>query len=270
MEKLIITVAPTGNVPTRETNPNLPVTPDEIAEDIYRCYQAGAAVAHIHARNEVGEPTADAEFFAAIAERVRQKCAMIIQFSTGARAGKTAAERGACIALAPEMASLTTGSSNFSNSVNLNPPELIIALAQKMNQHGVKPEIEVFDLSALEYAKYLVKKEILKEPLHINLVFGVPGSMGGTARNLFFLVESLPVSCTWSVTAIGKAHRQLSVLGMSLGGHVRTGLEDLNELEADKPVSNLQLVERVVALSKAYGREIATPAEARKILGLSS
>ncbi len=114
MEKLIITVAPTGNVPTRETNPNLPVTPDEIAEDIYRCYQAGAAVAHIHARNEAGEPTADANVFVEIAERVRQKCDIVIQFSTGARAGKTAAERGACIALKPEMASLTTGSSNFS------------------------------------------------------------------------------------------------------------------------------------------------------------
>ncbi len=269
MEKLIITVAPTGNVPTRETNPSLPLTPDEIAEDIFRCYQAGAAVAHLHARNEAGEPTADVEVFAAITERVRHKCDMIIQFSTGARAGKTVAERGACIALKPEMASLTTGSSNFSNSVNFNSPELIIELAQKMDQNGVKPEIEVFDLSALEYAKYLVKKEILKPPLHINLVLGVPGSMGGTARNLFFLVESLPANCTWCVTAIGKAHRQLSALGLVLGGHVRTGLEDLNELEAGIPVSNLQLVQRVATLAKAYGREIATPAEARKILGLS-
>ena len=269
MEKLIITVAPTGNVPTRQDNPCLPITPDEIAEDIYRCYQAGAAVAHLHARNEAGEPTADADVFAEIAERVRQKCDMIIQFSTGARAGKTAAERGACIALKPEMASLTTGSSNFVNSVNINSPELIIELAQKMDQSGVKPEIEVFDLSALEYAKYLVKKEILKPPLHINLVHGVPGSMSGSARNLFFLVESLPENCTWCVTAIGKAHRQLSALGLALGGHVRTGLEDLNELEAGKPVSNLQLVQRVAALAKAFGREMATPAEARKILGLS-
>jgi 3-keto-5-aminohexanoate cleavage enzyme len=269
MEKLIITVAPTGNVPTRETNPNLPLTPDEIAEDIYRCYQAGAAIAHLHARNEAGKPTADADVFAKIAERVRQKCDMIIQFSTGARAGKTAVERGASIELKPEMASLTTGSSNFANAVNFNSPELIIELAQKMNQNGVKPEIEVFDLSALEYAGYLVKKKILKEPLHINLVLGVPGSIGGTARNLFFLVESLPANCTWCVTAIGKAHRQLSALGLALGGHVRTGLEDLNELEAGKPVSNLQLVQRVAALAKAYDREIATPAEARKILCLS-
>jgi len=100
-------------------------------------------------------------------------------------------------------------------------------------------------------------------------VLGVPGSLSGSARNLFFLVESLPQNCTWTVTAIGKAHRQLSALALVLGGHVRTGLEDLNELEAGKPVSNLELVQRVAALAKAYNREIATPAEARQILGLS-
>ncbi|MBM4235226.1 MAG: 3-keto-5-aminohexanoate cleavage protein [Firmicutes bacterium] len=269
MEKLIITIAPTGNVPTREINPFLPLTPEEIAEDIYLCHQAGAAVAHIHARDGNGKPTADPEVFTQIARQVQQKCDIIIQFSTGARAGKTAAERGACIALKPEMASLTTGSTNFSNSVNFNPPKLIAELAQKMNQKGVKPEVEVFDLSALEYAQYLVKKKILKEPLQINLVLGVPGSLSGSARNLFFLVESLPQNCTWSVTAIGKAHRQLSVLGLALGGHVRTGLEDLNELDEGKPVSNLGLVQRVAALAQAYGREIATPAEARQIFGLS-
>jgi 3-keto-5-aminohexanoate cleavage enzyme len=269
MEKLIITVAPTGNVPTRQTNPHLPLTPDEIAADVFRCYQAGAAVVHLHARNEAGQPTADPEVFRQIVEKVRQKCDIIIQLSTGARAGKNAEERGACIELAPEMASLTTGSTNFSNSVNFNPPDMIMDLVRMMNQHGVKPEIEVFDLSALEYAGYLVKKKILKEPLHINLVLGVPGSMGGSARNLFFLVESLPENCTWCITAIGKAHRQLSALGLALGGHVRTGLEDLNELEAGEPVSNLQLVERVAALAKAYGRETANPSEARKIIGLS-
>ncbi len=269
MVKLIITVAPTGNVPTREINPHLPLTPDEIAADVFHCCQAGAAVVHLHARNEAGQPTADPEVFRQIVEKVRQKCDIIIQLSTGARAGKNAEERGACIELAPEMASLTTGSTNFSTSVNFNPPELILELAQKMYQKGVKPEVEVFDLSALEYARYLVKKDILKEPLHINLVLGVPGSMGGSARNLFFLVQSLPPKCTWSVTAIGKTHWQLSALGLVLGGHVRTGLEDLNELEAGKPVSNLQLVQRVDALASAYGREIATPKEARKMLGLS-
>jgi len=269
MEKLIITVAPTGNVPTRETNPFLPVTPDEIAEDVYRCYRAGAAVVHIHARDQNGKPTADPQVFKIIMEKVQQKCDVIIQLSTGARAGKTAAERGACIDLKPEMVSLATGSSNFARSVNYNPPDLIKDLAKRMAYNGVKPEVEVFDLSALEYAIYLADKGVLKKPMHINLVFDVPGSIRGTARNLFFLVENLPVDCTWSVTSIGRSHRQLSALALVLGGHVRTGIEDGPVIEEGKPVSNVELVQRIATLASAYGREVATPAEARSMLGLS-
>jgi 3-keto-5-aminohexanoate cleavage enzyme len=269
MNKLIITVAPTGNVPTRGTCPDLPVSPAEIAEDVYRCYNAGASVAHIHARDKDGKPTADSSAFKPIIDKIREKCNIIIQLSTGARAGKSAAERGACIELKPEMASLSTGSSNFSRTVNYNPPELIKELAGRMFELGVKPEIEVFDISALEHAAYLADKGFINKPMHINLVFGVPGSMGGIPRNLFFLIESLPAGCTWSVTSVGKSHRQLSALAIILGGHVRTGLEDLLELEEGCPVSNLQLVERVATLARTYGREPATAAEARLMLDLT-
>ena len=268
MEKLIITVAPTGNMPTRETSPLLPLTPDEIAEDVYCCYKAGASIAHIHARDRYGKPTADLQVFKAIVEKIRQKCDIIIQLSTGARGGKGADERGACIDLKPEMASLATGSSNFANSVNCNPLSLINNLAARMLDNGVKPEIEIFDLSALEYALYLVGKELLKPPLHINLVLGVPGSLQGIPRNLFFLVENLPEDCTWSVTGIGKSHRQLSALALVLGGHVRTGLEDGPVFGEDKPLPNVQLVQRVADLAVAYGRSLAVPAEARSILNL--
>lgn len=269
MEKLIITVAPTGNVPTRDKSPYVPLTPDEIAEDVYLSYRAGAAVAHLHARDRNGLPTADPVVFEEIVARVRAKCDIIIQLSTGARAGKTAAERGACIDLGPEMASLTTGSSNFARSVNYNPPELIKELAGRMVEKGVKPEIEVFDLSALEYALFLVGKGLLKEPLHINLVLNVPGSLQGNPRNLFYLIESLPADCTWSVTSIGKSHRQLSALAIILGGHVRTGLEDLLWLEEGKLISNSELVARLADLASLYGRKTATPAEARKMLNLN-
>lgn len=268
LEKLIITVAPTGNVPEKKNTPYLPVRPAEIAEDIYSCYQAGASIAHLHARDEKGRPTADPGIFKEIMDKVREKCDIIIQCSTGARAGKSAEERGACIDLRPEMASLSTGSSNFSHSVNYNPPDLIVQLARRMYENEVKPEIEVFDLSALEYASYLVSKRILAAPLHINLVLGVPGSMGGSARNLFYLIESLPKGCTWSVTSVGRSHRQLSALAIILGGHVRTGLEDVTCFKPEEPVSNLQLVQRLVNLTRAYGREVASPAEARKILGM--
>jgi 3-keto-5-aminohexanoate cleavage enzyme len=268
MDKVIITVAPTGNVPTRETCPSLPVTPAEIAEDVFRCYNAGASVAHIHARDKGGNPTADPSAFKPIIDKIREKCDIIIQLSTGARAGKNAAERGACILLKPEMASLSTGSSNFPRSVNYNPPGLIKELSGIMSEQGVKPEIEVFDISALETAVYLAEHGFIKEPMHINLVLGVPGSMSGIPRNLFFLLESLPDGCTWSITSVGKSHRQLSALGLVLGGHVRTGLEDLLELEEGHPVSNIGLVERVATLGRAYGREPATAAEARLMLGL--
>ena len=268
MEKLIITVAPTGNVPTRVTSPFLPLTPDEIANDIYRCYQAGAAIAHIHARDRDGKPTADPQIFKSIMEKVKKRCDIIIQLSTGARAGRDAAERGACIDLKPDMASLTTGSSNFARSVNYNPPELIKELARRMLENRVKPEIEVFDLSALEYALYLSEKGLLKPPLHINLVLGVPGSLQGTPCNLFFLVDNLPEGCTWSVTSIGKSHRQLSALALVLGGHVRTGIEDGPVMGEDKPLSNIELVQRIADLAFSYGRELASPAEARSILSL--
>lgn len=268
MEKLIITVAPTGNVPTRETSPFLPLTPDEIAEDVYSCYKAGASIAHIHARDHSGKPTADLQVFKTIMEKIQQKCDIIIQLSTGARGGKGADERGACIDLKPEMASLATGSSNFAHSVNYNPPGLIRDLAVRMLDNGVKPEIEVFDLSALEYALYLAEKGLLKPPLHINLVLGVPGSLQGTPRNLFFLVGNLPEGCTWSVTSIGKSHRQLSALALILGGHVRTGIEDDPVMGEDKPPSNIELVQRIADLASSYGRVLAAPAEARSILSL--
>lgn len=268
MEKVILTVAPTGNVPTRELNAYVPLTPDEIAEDILRCYNAGAAIAHIHARTEDEQPTPDPAVFKTIIQKVREKCDIIIQLSTGARGGKTAAERGACIDLKPEMVSLATGSSNFAKSVNLNPPELIRELAQRMLDNGVKPEIEIFDLSMLEHAVFLAGKGILKTPMHINLVLGVPGSLSGDPRNLFFLVESLPKDSTWSVTSIGKSHRHLSALTMALGGHVRTGIEDVMELDPGKPVSNLELVQRLANLARACDRPIATAEEAREMLGL--
>jgi 3-keto-5-aminohexanoate cleavage enzyme len=269
MDKLIITVAPTGNVPTIKTSPSLPLTAEQIADDLCLCRQAGASVAHIHARDQAGKPTADPLAFKAIIEKVKKRCDIIIQLSTGSRGGEGAEERGACIALKPEMASLATGSSNFAHSVNSNPPDLIKDLARRMAENGVKPEIEVFDLSALEYALYLSEKGLLNPPLHINLVLGVPGSLQGSPRNLFFLVENLPPDATWSVTAIGKSHKQLSALALVLGGHVRTGLEDLPGLEDGEPVTNVGLVQRIADLARLYGREVATPDEARAMLSLN-
>ncbi len=266
--KTIITVAPTGNVPNKNLNPFTPITPEEIAEDIYNCYLEGASVAHIHARDETGSPATDPAVFQDIMERIRKKCDIIIQLSTGARGGKLE-DRGDCINLKPEMASMTTGSSNFPGAVNYNPPDLIESLAQKMLEFDVKPELEIFDLSMIDTALYLLKKGLVKNPPHFNLVLNVPGSLKGSARNLFILKESLPLQCTWTVTAIGKSHNNMSALALILGGNVRVGIEDVLELEKGRPASNLDLIKNIKAMAKMLNREIATPAEARAILGLA-
>ncbi len=266
-EKTIITIAPTGNVPTRELNPHTPLTPEEIARDIHRCYLEGASVAHIHARDESGRPTADPAVFKEIIDRIREKCDIIIQVSTGARGGSRQ-ERGGCIGLGPEMASLTTGSSNFPAGVNYNPPDLIEELARKMQEFGVKPELEIFDLSMIDGAMALLKKGLLVAPLHFNLVLNVPGSLKGTPRNLFLLKESLPLQCTWTVSAIGKSHKQLIALALILGGNVRVGIEDVLQLKEGRPVSNLDLVKNARRMAEMLDREIAGPDEARVMLGL--
>lgn len=270
--KVIITIAPTGNVPTKEMNPNLPVTPQEIVDQIYECWKEGAAVAHIHTRDKEGKPTSDVNVNKEILELLAEKkdCDIITQLSTGGRAGKSYLERGQMICLAPEMASLSTGSSNFPTKANLNDPETIAYLAGEMRKYGVKPEIEVFDTAMLHNAVQLAKKGIIDLPMQINLVLGVPGSQPATVKQLFFLYESLPEGVTWTVSAIGKDHVELSTMAMVLGGSVRVGLEDNIFMSKGVLASNVALVRRIKNIALAMGKEIATPEEARQILGLKS
>ncbi|SES83051.1 3-keto-5-aminohexanoate cleavage enzyme [Natronincola peptidivorans] len=270
MEKLIITIAPTGNVPTKELNPNTPITADEIVETVKKCRELGASIAHLHVRDEAGQPTSDRGLFKEVVDKIHEeKMDVITQLSTGARGGGNTPEwRSQMLDLNIEMASLATGSSNFPNAVNANAPELIQHLINTMKENGVKPEIEAFDMGMIDNARYLMKKGILEGPLHFNLVMNVPGSIAGTPRNLIHMVESLPPDSTWSVTAIGKAHVPLLTMAIAMGGHVRTGLEDILEIRKGVPASNEMLMERVVGIAKAVGREIATPEEARKILSL--
>lgn len=268
--KVIITVAPTGNVPTKKDNPNVPITAQEIADDILACYQLGASVAHIHARDENGHPTADKDTFIKIQKLVRDRCDIITQFSTGARGGEGKG-RGACLVGRPEMASLTTGSSNFRSRVNYNPPELIGYLAKKMYSNGIVPEIEIFDVSMINNALYLLQKGVLKKPLNFNLVLNVPGSIPGTPKNLLHMVELLPANCNFTVTGIGRMQTDLITMGILLGGNVRVGLEDtlVYSYKHNMPASNVMLVERIVKIIHTLDRDVATPDEARKTLGIS-
>lgn len=271
MEKLIITIAPTGNVPTKELNPHSPLTIDEIVEDIRKCHALGASIAHIHVRDENLMPTSDRELFKEVVDRLNQEKIWVIkQLSTGARGGANTIDwRGQMLDLNVEMASLATGSSNFANSVNANSPELIKALAEKMYDNNIKPEIEAFDVAMIHNAVKFAKKGILKGPLHFNLVMNVPGSIPGTPKNLMFMVDSLPPGSTWTVCGIGHSQVPIITMAILLGGHVRTGVEDVLRMPDGSHATNELLVKRVVRIAKEMGREIATVDEARRILSLA-
>lgn len=270
-DKVIITVAVTGNVPTKEMNPHVPLTPQEIADEIYECWREGASIAHIHARDEQGKPTSDVKVYKQILDLLGEKkdCDIITQLSTGGRAGKSYTERGQMICLRPEMASLATGSSNFPTACNFNDPETIQYLWGQMKEYGVKPEIEIFDTAMLEYAVKLLKKGVLTGPLHFNLVLGVPGSQPANARQLFFLFQSLPENCTWCVSAIGPNHVDLSAMAISLGGHVRVGLEDNIYFTKGVLATNKTLIKRMKNIIEAMGKTVSIPEETREIISLA-
>jgi 3-keto-5-aminohexanoate cleavage enzyme len=269
MAKLIITAAMIGAEVTREHNPNLPVTPSEIAEAAYDCYNAGASIVHLHVREDDQTPTQSGERFKETIERIKGKCNIIIQVSTGGAVGMTAEERLQPVYLKPEMATLSTGSVNFGDDVFLNPPAYLEEFARAMQENGVRPEIEVFDVGMINNALQLVKKGLLEEPLHFDFVMGVPGGIPGSLKNLLHLSESIPSGSTWTVAGMGRFELPLGTAAIIMGGHVRVGFED--NIYYDKGVlaqSNAQLVERIVRVADIHSRPVATPDEARTILRL--
>lgn len=269
MEKLIITIAPTGNVPTKAMTPHVPVTAEEITRDLVNCCRKGASVAHIHARDEGQSPTTDIAYFAKIVEMLdKENCPIVKQISTGARGGKSGEARVEALALNPASASLCPGSSNFPNSINANEPALVEYMCKVMLERNIKPEIEVFDTAIIQNALNLQKAGLLRGPLLFNLVLGVKGSLPATARNLFFLVESLPPDAIWSVSVIGPQHVSLSTIAIALGGHVRVGIEDNIYYSKGNLATNAALVERVVAIAQAVGREVAEPSDVKRIWGM--
>jgi 3-keto-5-aminohexanoate cleavage enzyme len=270
MDKLIITVALTGNVPTKKMNPNLPITADEIAADVRRCADAGAVIFHVHARDKKQKPTLDIDVFKANARRIKKSAPeVVIQLSTGARAGKEWEARANPVRLLPEMASFTTGSNNLPGIIYENSPQFIEFLAGVFKETGVKPEIEVFETGMISNAVYLQSKGFIEPPMHFDFVLGAPGSMPGTVKNLVFLSESIPAGATWTVAGIGKAEIPLAAAAIAMGGHVRVGLEDNLYMPDGSPASNPRLVEKVVAIAKEIGREIASPEETREFLSLN-
>lgn len=270
MDKLIITVAPVGAEATRQDNPNLPLSPEEIATEAARCEAEGASIIHLHVRDAAGNPTQDKTVFRQAIGLIEERCSLIVQTSTGGASWMTAAERLQPVELRPEMATLTTGTVNFGEEIFANPLPVVEQFARAFAANGVKPEIEVFETGMINNALALVKKGFFELPLHFDFVMGVPGGIPGEPQHLFHLVSCLPSGCTWSVAGIGRSELPLAVIAILLGGHVRVGFED--NVFYSKGVlaeSNAQLVERIAKMAGELGRPVATPTEAREILGLA-
>ena len=269
MDKLIITAALSGAEVTREQQPALPVTPDEIAQAAQACAEAGAAIVHVHARNPDGSPTQDKEIYRQIIAAVRARCDVIVQVSTGGAVGMTPQERLAPVTLAPEMATLSMGSVNFGGDVFVNHPADMDVFLRAMQEHGVKPELEIFDSGMLDTAKRWLQKGVLSGPQHFDFVLGISGGMAGTPEALMYLKAQLPPGSTWTVAGIGAAQLPLGALSMVLGGHVRVGFEDnVYYRKGELASSNAQLVARIARIARELDRPVATPDEARNILGL--
>ncbi|MGE5649917.1 MAG: 3-keto-5-aminohexanoate cleavage protein [Bacillota bacterium] len=269
MEKLIITAALTGAEVTREQQPALPVTPEEIGIAAEECARAGASIVHVHARHPDGRPTQDREIYRRIIAEVSRRCDVIVQVSTGGAVGMSAEERLAPVTLKPEMATLSMGTVNFGGDVFMNHPRDMETFARVMAEHGVKPELEIFDSGMLTTTSRWLARGMIAGPVHVDFVLGIPGAMAGTPEALMYLKSQLPSGATWTVAGIGAAQLPLALMAIVLGGHVRVGFEDnIYYRKGELAVSNAQLVERVAAISRAMDRPVATPDEARRILGI--
>ncbi len=272
MEKLIITNCISGAEVTKEHNPAVPYTIDEYVREAKSAYEAGASIIHLHVRYDDGTPTQDKARFEAIMTAIRKACPdVIIQPSTGGAVGMTNDERLQPTELHPEMATLDCGTMNFGgDDIFENTENTIKYFGQKMIERNIKPECEVFDKSMIEMCVRLAKKGYVKSPIHWDLVMGVNGGIGGELRDFAFMVGSLPAGSTYTVAGVGRYEFPLAAMAIIHGGHVRVGFED--NVYLSKGVlakSNGELVAKVVRLAKEFGREIATPAEARQILGLA-
>lgn len=270
-EKLIIKLAPTGMIPTKDQTKEIPITPEEIAEDTYKAYRLGASVVHVHARDEQGRPTHKKERFEEIFRQIREKCPdMIICATTSGRVTPQVEHRSEVLDLKPEMASLTVGSLNFPGYPSVNSFQTIRELAAVMKGNDILPELEIFESGFINTAKYLANKGELREPMHFNLLLGSLGSIPAELKDLVYLVGSLPPASTWSATGIGRFQTRINVAAILMGGHVRVGIEDSIYYNYPKKelATNEALVRRIVRLARDLGRDIATPDEARDILGI--
>ena len=268
----IICVAITGSVPQKSDNPAVPITVTEQVESVHEAFEAGASIAHCHVRNDDGSPSSDPEKFARLAEGIEKHCPdMIVQFSTGGRSG-SGKERGGMLPLKPDMASLTVGSNNFPTRVYENPPDLVEWLSSEMRSHGVKPEIEAFDLSHIFKAVEMAQAGKIDAPLYVQFVMGVKNAMPADREAFDFFrrtLHRLAPDAEWCAAGIGRHQIEVNEWCAAEGGHMRTGLEDNVRLDRKTLApSNAALVQRAADMCEKYERPVATAKQAREILAL--
>jgi 3-keto-5-aminohexanoate cleavage enzyme len=274
--RVIITVAQTGALVTKKMNPAVPEQPDEIAQSAYDCYNEGAAIVHIHARNPDGSTTGSAAVFREIHEKIRQKCSLILQDSTGGGSNLSVEQRTECLEACPEMASLNMGTmvrtiGEGAGTPFMNTRAEIENFVKRMNSFGVKPEMEIYNVSMIYEANLLIEKGLIQKPYCMSLILGM-AYQGAQEANMMFLptyLQYIPEDAYFNALGVGRAQLTLGMMGMILGGNVRVGLEDnLYFKKGELAKSNAQLVARMVRIAREMGKEPCTPDEARKILGL--
>ena len=271
----IINLAPTGMVSTKGDNSSIPLSIDEIVSDVRLCVAEGASIIHLHARDEMGQATADQKVFEKLITRIRSACpGIIVTATTSGRVWAEYEKRSAVLDLdgeaKPDMASLTLGSLNFSHSVSVNSPDMIQRLAARMRERDIKPELEVFDLGMVNFAKFLIKKGYISPPFYFNILLGNIASAQASLLHVAAIVNDLPPESLWCLAGIGGAQLPMNAIGLAMGHGVRVGLEDNLWLDAERahPASNVELVKRVSALARLMNRPPTTPAQTRQLLDL--
>jgi len=266
---IIITVAPGAPAPVLAAHADLPRTPEQIADEVALACEAGAAIAHLHVLNEQGLPTQDLAAFNRTIDLIRQRCDIIIEGSTGGLTGMNAADRSVALHADIEIASLNPGSVNYDQGVYVNSPQDIDTWVRAMHERGVKPGCAIFEAGMIENALRYAREGLIAEPLVFNFVLGQRGALPATARNLMFLIESLPPGAVWEATGHSGHDLQAALWAIALGGHARAGFEDgVYYRPGERAASNAALIVRIARLAREAERPIASPDEAREMLGI--
>jgi uncharacterized protein (DUF849 family) len=275
--KLIINFTPTGVIPRKDMTPHVPIFPEEIIADVLEARQYGISIVHIHARDEEGNPTYQKDTYGSIIRGIREvDPELILCVSTTGRSFFEFEKRSECLKLEgiykPDMASLTLSSINFNKQASINSPDMIQGLAKKMLANNIKPELEIFDLGMINYAKYLHKKGIIQPPFYFNFILGNIACAQANILNLGLMINELPEQSIWSVGGVGDSQLKMNIIGMANGGGIRVGLEDNIWLtpKRKKLASNMDLLRRIHSIAEALEIEIATPNEVREMLQLKS